>query len=31
MEEEKLDEMGRPIYKADDVQTNHTYKADYVM
>lgn len=31
MEEEKLDEMGRPIYKADDVQTQHMYKADYVM
>ena len=31
MEEEKLDEMGRPIYKAGDVQTQHTYKADYVM
>ena len=28
--EEKLDEMGRPIYKADSVQTQHTYKADYV-
>jgi len=31
MEEEKLDEMGRPIYRAGDVQTQHTYKADYVM
>ena len=31
MEEEKLDEMGRPIYKAGDVQTQHMYKADYVM
>ena len=31
MDEEKLDEMGRPIYRAGDVQTQHTYKADYVM
>ena len=30
MDEEKLDEMGRPIYRAGDVQTQHTYKADYV-
>ena len=29
MEEEKLDE-ARPIYKADNVQTDHAYKADYV-
>jgi hypothetical protein len=29
-EEEKLDEMGRPIYKADDIQTNHSYNAEYV-
>ena len=31
MEEEKLDEMGRPIYKAGAVQKQHTYKADYLM
>ena len=30
MKKEELDEMGRPIYKADSVQTQHTYKADYV-
>ena len=29
MEEEKLDE-ARPVYKADQVQTDHSYKADYV-
>ena len=29
MEEEKLDE-ARPVYKADNVQTDHSYKADYV-
>ena len=29
VEEEKLDE-ARPVYKADQVQTDHVYKADYV-
>ena len=30
-EEEKLDEMGKPIYKAEYVQSQHMYKADDIM
>ena len=30
-EEEVLDEMGKPVYKADYVQSQHMYKADDVM
>tara|TARA_R110002012_G_scaffold69218_2_gene179264 strand:+ start:379 stop:1371 length:993 start_codon:yes stop_codon:yes gene_type:complete len=29
-DKEELEEMGRPVYTADSVQTNHQYKADYV-
>ena len=28
--EEQLDEMGRPIFRGEDVKTQHTYKAEYV-